>query len=248
MKSAYRWFAALALVVAQAFFSQPISGYSQTPNPHRIMLPLIMSAPVRVNPIHTGVATYYSATGDGACMFGSSPGDLNVAAMNAADYANSAVCGEFVRVSGPKGVVVVRIVDLCPGCGPGQLDLSEQAFGQIADLVQGVIPITWQVVSPDLAGPIAYHFKDGSNEWWTAVQVRNHRNPIARLEYRDTGGKWVDVPRKSYNYFVQTNPGMGPGPYIFRVTDSYGNMLVDGGIPLKVNGTVNGASQFPPGP
>ena len=118
-------------------------------------------------------------------MFGSSPGDLNVAAMNGADYANSAVCGEFVRVSGPKGVVVVRIVDLCPGCSPGQLDLSEQAFGQIANLVQGVIPVTWQVVSPDLAGPIAYHFKDGSNEWWTAVQVRNHRNPIARLEYRD---------------------------------------------------------------
>ena len=32
---------------------------------------------------------------------------------------------------------------------------------------------TWQVVSPALNGPIAYHFKDGSNQWWTAVQVRN---------------------------------------------------------------------------
>jgi expansin (peptidoglycan-binding protein) len=78
------------------------------------------------------------------------------------------------------------------------------------------LSITWQVVSPDLTGPIAYHFKDGSNQWWTAVQIRNHRNPIARLEYLDVGGQWITVPRTSYNYFVQTNPGMGPGPYTFR--------------------------------
>jgi expansin (peptidoglycan-binding protein) len=141
----------------------------------------------------------------------------------------------------------VRIVDLCPECKAGHLDLSQEAFAQIADLPQGRVSITWQVVSPELAGPIAYHFKDGSNQWWTAVQIRNHRNPIARLEYW-TGGQWIGVPRTSYNYFVQTNPGMGTGPYTFRVTDSYGATLIDGGIPHVENGTVNGAGQFPPGP
>ncbi len=60
--------------------------------------------------------------------------------------------------------------------------------------------------------------------------------------------EWVSVPRTSYNYFVQTNPGMGPGPYTFRVTDSYGNVLIDSGIPHLENGTVNGMNQFPPGP
>jgi expansin (peptidoglycan-binding protein) len=104
------------------------------------------------------------------------------------------------------------------------------------------------VVSPALPGPIAYHFKDGSNQWWTAVQVRNHRNPIARFEYRLPGGAWVEVGRTDWNYFVQTNPGMGPGPYEFRVTDTYGNTLTDSGIPHLENGTVNGAAQFPPGP
>jgi expansin (peptidoglycan-binding protein) len=58
----------------------------------------------------------------------------------------------------------------------------------------------------------------------------------------------VTVPRTSWNYFVQTNPGMGPGPYTFRVTDIYGNVLVDSGIPHVANGTVNGSGQFPPGP
>ena len=117
----------------------------------------------------------------------------------------------------------------------------------IADLPQGVVPITGQVISPPLAGPIAYHFKDGSNQWWTAVQVRNHRNPVAQLEYLD-GGQWVTVPRTAYNYFVQTDPGMGLGPYTFRVTDPYGNMLVDSGIPHVENGSVDGAAQLPPGP
>jgi expansin (peptidoglycan-binding protein) len=110
------------------------------------------------------------------------------------------------------------------------------------------VSITWQVVSPDLTGSIAYQFKDGSNQWWTAVQIRNHRNPIAKLEYLNMGGQWITVPRTSYNYFVQTNPGMGPGPYTFRVTDSYGNVLTDSGIPHIEDGTINGANQFPPGP
>jgi expansin (peptidoglycan-binding protein) len=125
--------------------------------------------------------------------------------------------------------------------------LSREAFAQIADLPLGRVPITWQLVSPALSGPIAYHFKDGSNQWWTAVQVRNHRNPVSKLEYQD-GSQWVNVPRTSYNYFVGTNPGMGPGPYTFRVTDDYGNQLTDTGIPHIENGTIDGAAQFPPGP
>jgi expansin (peptidoglycan-binding protein) len=214
-------------------------------------LPLVIapgSSPTNQNPIHTGIATYYDATGAGACSFDPSPGDLRVAAMNAEEFDTAAVCGAYVHVNGPKGSVTVRIVDLCPECHAGHLDLSREAFAEIADLPLGRVSITWQVVSPAVAGPIAYHFKDGSNEWWTAVQIRNHRNPIAGFEYRTAGGQWVSVPRTDYNYFVQTGPGMGPGPYTFRVTDSYGNQLVDSGIPHTENGTVNGAGQFPVGP
>jgi expansin (peptidoglycan-binding protein) len=180
-------------------------------------------------------------------MFDPSPADLMVAALNGVEWNTAAYCGAYVSVSGPKGSVTVRIVDQCPGCGAGDLDLSEQAFAKIANLAQGRVPITWQVVSPALSGPIAYHFKDGSNQWWTAVQIRNHRNPIHKLEYQNTGGAWVEVPRTSYNYFVRSS-GMGPGPYTFRVTDWYGNTLVDGGIPHVENGTLNGGGQFPPGP
>ncbi len=53
---------------------------------------------------------------------------------------------EGVLVTGPKGMVKVRIVDLCPGCAFGGLDLSEQAFGAIAALSAGRVKITWYVV------------------------------------------------------------------------------------------------------
>ncbi len=220
--------------------------HGRTAAPFSVWLPVVIKG--NTNPIHQGIATYYNATGAGACSFDPSPADLMVAAMNAEEYNNSAVCGAYVHVIGPKGAITVRIVDLCPECLAGHLDLSREAFAQIADLPLGRVPIAWQVVSPALVGPIAYHFKDGSNQWWTAVQIRNHRNPIARLEYLTAGGQWVSVPRTSYNYFVQTNPGMGPGPYTFRVTDSYGNSLIDNNIPHVENGTVSGVSQFPPGP
>jgi expansin (peptidoglycan-binding protein) len=238
---------ALAIAAVCGLFQGYFWASGQPSGVPAVWLPVVMNGS-RQNPIHRGIATYYTATGDGACMFGPSPNDLMVAAMNAVEFNTAAVCGEYVRVTGPKGTITVRIVDLCPECQAGHLDLSQQAFAQIADLPQGVVPITWQVVSPALSGPIAYHFKDGSNQWWTAVQIRNHRNPIAKLEYLNASNQWVSVPRTDYNYFVQSGPGMGPGPYTFRVTDSYGNVLTDSGIPLVVNGTVNGSKQFPPGP
>ncbi len=234
----------LFLLVSIILLASPV--LAQTSN--AVWLPLILTYRGPPNPVHQGIATYYSANGDGACMFGPSPGDLMVSAMNAEEYNTAGVCGEYVHVSGPKGEITVRIVDLCPECKAGHLDLSREAFAQIADLPLGRVSITWQVVSPNLSGPIAYHFKDGSNQWWTAVQIRNHRNPIARLEFLNGSGQWVSVPRTDYNYFVQTNPGMGPGPYTFRVTDSYGNVLTDSGIHHLENGTVNGTGQFPFGP
>jgi len=141
----------------------------------------------------------------------------------------------------------VRVVDLCPECKAGHLDLSREAFALLADPILGGIDITWQLISPVLDGPITYHFKDGSNQWWTAVQIRNHRNPIASLEYLDGNGQWVSVARTEYNYFVERN-GMGPGPFTFRVTDYYGNVLVDSGIPHLPEESVNGVAQFPAGP
>jgi len=196
--------------------------------------------------MHSGEATYYTfASGAGACMFDSTPNDLMIGAMNAIDYAGSQICGACVIVEGPRGTIAIRIVDLCPECPVGNIDLSPLAFSQIADTVLGRVPIRWHVESCDRTGPIIYHFKNGSNQWWTAVQIRNHRNQVLQLEYLTSNHAYKRVDRTNYNYFVEAS-GMGPGPYIFRVTDVYGHVLVDSGIVHIENGDVPGHGQFPP--
>lgn len=238
--------AGLLSLISYIAWQQAHSTYGQTER--FVWLPLITKpAATNPNPIHNGIATYYNATGAGACSFEPSPNNLMVAAMNAEEFDTAAVCGSYVKVTGARGSVTVRIVDLCPECKAGHLDLSREAFAKIDEIRLGRVPIEWQVVSPALNGPIVYQFKDGSNQWWTAVQVRNHRNPIAKFEYLNSSNQWVEVQRTGYNYFVQTNPGMGPGPYSFRVTDSYGNVLTDSGIKFTENGEVSGAQQFPAG-
>lgn len=236
------------LIVATALLVLPIVLPTQAQGSFRIVLPSILRAGTGiVGPEHSGDGTYYDATGDGNCMFGPSPNDMMVAAMNHTDYNAAAMCGAYVQATGPKGTVLVRIVDRCPECPAGDVDFSREAFAVIADLPQGRVPITWRLASPEVTGPIAYRIKEGSSQWWTAIQVRNHRNPIASLEYKAANGQFVTVPRMDYNYFVQSS-GMGVGPYTFRVTDTYGNVLVDTGIPLSVGVVLPGAGQFPQAP
>jgi expansin (peptidoglycan-binding protein) len=193
---------------------------------------------------HAGEATYYDfADGSGNCSFPATPDDLMVGAMNAVDYAGSAVCGACVRIDGPNGSVDVRIVDQCPECPQGDIDLSPQAFAEIAAIEQGRVAIEWTYIPCPVDGPVVYHFKDGSNQWWTAVQLRNHRHAIESFEVLE-GDAWVNVPRLDYNYFVK-DTGMGEGPLSFRVTDVVGNVLEDSGIPLLDDADAPGAMQFP---
>jgi expansin (peptidoglycan-binding protein) len=93
----------------------------------------------------SGEATYYDANGTGACGFKPS-NDFFVAAMNDEQY-QKADCGKCVAVTGPKGTTVVRIVDKCPGCERGDLDLSMTAFSKIASLSDGRIKIKWHFVA-----------------------------------------------------------------------------------------------------
>jgi expansin (peptidoglycan-binding protein) len=199
-------------------------------------------SPIPLGVAQSGIATYYTATGAGACSFDPTPNDLDVAAMNSAQYGGSAVCGECAAVNGPKGAVTVRIVDLCPECGTGHLDLSEQAFAKIANVADGRVPITWQAVACQVQGPIAYHYQDGSSQWWTSLQVRNHRLPISKLELR-MGGAFFEVPRADYNYFVQAQ-GAGPGPLTVRITAIDGQTLTDTLPAAAPDVTVTGGGQF----
>ncbi|KAI7817053.1 RlpA-like double-psi beta-barrel-protein domain-containing protein-containing protein, partial [Gamsiella multidivaricata] len=73
-----------------------------------------------------------------------------IAALNKPDFgqfpiaSKSPACGQCLQVAGPNGTVQVQIVDMCPGCKSGSVDLSPGAFAKIADLDAGRVRIRWQ--------------------------------------------------------------------------------------------------------
>jgi len=204
---------------------------------------LVAASCTEGDPTTAGQGTYYSADGTGACSFERSPEDLMVAALNAPDYAGAAWCGACIAVTGPSGSVVVRVVDKCPECKRGDVDLSEPAFAKIAAISAGRVAVSWHEVACPVTGPVAYRSKDGSNADWTAIQVRNHRYAIAKLEAK-VGSAYRSIERADDNYFVAPR-GLGPGPYALRVTDIHGHVLEDGAIALGDATERAGAAQFP---
>jgi expansin len=200
-------------------------------------------------PTRSGEATFYDPfVPKGEVQCGLPLGaDRFVAAINTADYAGSSSCGSCLVVVGPDGdEVLVRVVDRCPGCKPGGLDLSREAFALLAPHAAGRIPIRWLPVPCAVDGTLAYHFKTGSNPFWTAIQARNHRYAIATLAARDAGGAFQPLVRTDYNYFVGQN--LGPGPYALRITDARGHSLDDTGITLGSGVERAGSAQAPPCP
>lgn len=200
-----------------------------------------------------GLATYYAATGKGSCLFEASPNDLMVVAPNRAKYwENSALCGGCLKVTGAKGSVIVRVVDSCPidqpenDCGDtgADLDLSAQAFAQIDDPKKGKIEVTFELVACTVQGPMQYRFKEGSSQYWTAIQVRNIHIPVSKLEYKKDGA-WVDIPRVDYNYFIaQKGVGLQPNGLALRVTGRDGQ-TVEETLPGIADGqVVTGTQQF----
>jgi expansin (peptidoglycan-binding protein) len=178
-----------------------------------------------------------------ACSLPCPPDDLYVA-ITPWDYAGSEGCGACMEVTGPRGAVTVRVTQNCAGaCAPDEIELSETAFGRIADTAEGRAAVTWKLVSCGVSGPIAFHFEPESTEWWVSVQVRNHAVPIASVELRLPDGGWRDLPRLAHNYF-EADGHPGPGPFAFRVTAVDGQSLVEEGIPLRPGGLVGGTGQF----
>lgn len=197
---------------------------------------------------YSGEGTYYDIVkfgNFGNCSFPSSDfSPFLIGAMNASQYGKADFCGACAEVTGPSGgKVVITIIDQCPECKMGDIDLSPEAFDFLAPRIDGRIKISWKLVPCPLTTPVQFYIKDGSSQYWIAVQVRNHKNKIEMFEYWN-GTAYVTLPRQDFNYFL-ADKGLGVGPYKFRLTDVYGNQIVEENIPLKITSVIQGKNQFP---
>lgn len=93
----------------------------------------------------SGQATYYAA-GLGACGWTNSGSDF-IVAMNAPEWNGGSNCGKTVTITNTQNgnTQQAQIVDLCPGCSWGSLDMSTSLFSALnnGNMDAGVFPISW---------------------------------------------------------------------------------------------------------
>jgi expansin (peptidoglycan-binding protein) len=181
----------------------------------------------------SGQATHYVlAPGGGNCSYPGPPASGLFVALSPAEYGAAAACGSYLQVTGPDGSVTVEVIDQCPPCQAGHLDLSEQAFAKIAPLAAGLVPVTYRTVAdPALQAPLSMLVKDGSSAYWLALLPIGAGNPVTGVRVRSAARGWQDLSRASYGYWLAPS-GMGPGPFTVQVTDSAGHLATVPGVAL----------------
>lgn len=176
---------------------------------------------------------------------GNSSSIKNTVAIVTADYLLSKTCGMCISVTGSgvgsganpvTGTFTVFVNNECPSCNAGGLDLGLNG--------DGLWDITWQAVPCPVSSNVQYVIKTGSSATWFAIQPRNTKYPVYLTDIL-VGGSWVNLPRVSYNYFVQSFSGSGVTfPATIRLTSVMGQVVEDTIPSLQINVVFNGNVQF----
>lgn len=100
----------------------------------------------------SGDGTYYDDVGYGACGSWITAADDSVA-LSAPDFDpytpggnpnQNSLCGRRVTISGPNGVVNGTVMDRCPVCKHGDIDMRSHLFGRVGEINNGRIHVTWK--------------------------------------------------------------------------------------------------------
>jgi expansin len=173
----------------------------------------------------SGIATHYVLSGLPNCSYPSPPANNFFVALSPSEYNSAAACGGYLTVTGPDGSVTVQVIDQCPECATGHIDLSEPAFAQLSPLGAGLINVHYQYLAdPALPGPVTMEVKSGSSQYWLALLADNTGNPLASVQVETGSGGWISLARANYNYWIAQS-GAGPGPFTVRLTDTQGNQV-----------------------
>lgn len=71
-------------------------------------------------------------------------------ALSPAEYGNdpnpnnSPQCGRWITIRGNGRTTAAQVVDKCPGCASGSIDVSPVIFDDIAPLSVGRVQVTWE--------------------------------------------------------------------------------------------------------
>jgi expansin (peptidoglycan-binding protein) len=214
-------------------------------------------------PLLSGVGlTQYDQTGLGNCGMAWPQNNLYVAASTSeydqGPLGPSGACGRCLELTGPAAQkATLLVVDQCPTasnpkCVNGHLDLSPLAYAALVpanfptggEVVNGATSTSWRYVACPVSGSIVYHFKEGTNPYWIAVQIRNSRYGIKSIRYKTAAGAWqnADARTDAMAFFVVN--GWGDSSISLQVVDEFDRVLEDDNLPIAPNTDAQGHGQF----
>lgn len=203
----------------------------------------------------TGEATYFSESLAGRCTI--SPtlppwgNELTYhVAMSSDQYAStdaSAGCGLCIAGSylgtgagntPPPDTFTALVVDECPGCGTGDLDLAENG-------ADGRWNISWQAIDCPVGEDKLAYLLQGSNPFYIKLGVRNHRIGIKAIQIKSqANAPFITAARTTDNFFTCNDcPEPLEFPMPIRIL-GVNNQVIEDWVPALTNDVLmNGVNQ-----
>ncbi len=206
-----------------------------------------------------GYASGWFARGDGTAATGSCGlppvRNIMVTAISMKQFGNADWCGTCAEVVGRSGRRVrVEIIDQCTGCPENWIDMgagTDSPFNMldvsnppVCTQANGEQPVAWKVVPCETQGGIVVHYTEGFNNYTPALQLRNYRLSVVKLEDQ-VKGTWATVERQAHNQYYIHSPGDGkPFPVTLRITAIDGSTITGTFPSYAENKNYEATSQF----
>ncbi|KAH6984587.1 RlpA-like double-psi beta-barrel-protein domain-containing protein-containing protein [Ilyonectria sp. MPI-CAGE-AT-0026] len=194
----------------------------------------------------TGSSTFYGGNlSGGNCMFTTYtlPSNIYGTAFSGEIWDSAAHCGACIEVTGPTGTITAMIVDQCPECNAGHLDLFPDAFTAVGG-TDGIVDTSYKFVKCGITSPLILHNKTGTSAYWFSIQVVNANVPVESVEVSTDGGStWKSTTRKDYNFFEESS-GFGVDTMDIRVTSTTGETIKVSNVGVTPDAQYTAASNF----
>ncbi|KAF4973829.1 hypothetical protein FZEAL_9208 [Fusarium zealandicum] len=212
-----------------------------------LALPALVSAVFLNNEVVTGTSTHYGGNlNGGMCSFVNYklPSGIYGTAFSGSNWNTAGNCGSCIEVTGPTGKKIkAMIVDQCPECAKGHLDLFQNAFDAVGG-VNGLVNTSFRWTDCGITTPLILRNKEGTSQWWFSMSVVNSNIPVKSLEVSTDGGKsWKGTTRKPYNFF-ENQSGFGTQTVDVRVTSSTGKTITVKNVSIAPQTETKAGSNF----
>lgn len=195
----------------------------------------------------TGTSTFYGGNlQGGTCSFSTYtlPSGIYGTAFSGEAWGSGAKCGACLEVTAKGKTIKVMVVDKCPECKIGHLDLFENAWKALSPDSSDPMTTSWTEVECGITSPLVLHNKSGTSSHWFSMQVVNANEAVTKLEVSTDGGKtWQGTKRQDYNFF-ENSSGFGATTQSIRVTSASGKTVTVDNVGVESDSQIKASSNF----